>query len=549
MTTTAACWTRLQWQSRSRWSWSRPLPLALVVTLVPAVAWAVVLPQVPDLSAQLARAELAATAGLVPFWTSWYAGTPTLGYSVFAPLLIAVLGPQVVGLASAAVTAASGAVLMRDTRRPRAGTVLLAVLGVLGVCLGRLTFAAGVAVGLVAMALALRGRRRSALVVSALCGLTSPLAGAFLALAWCSAAVARTAALPLRWWVALLASTAAPIAVIELLFPQGGFEPLSVTSALGGLLICALVAVLSPHRVLRTGALLTSVMILATWPLPNAIGGNAIRLPELLGIPLLAATAVRPDWLRARLGWMRGVRYAVAVLVTVPVVLLPAGELAVGLATADSPGAHQPYWQPLITELATAPGAAQHRVEVVAPAGHWEVQYLSGRVVLARGWERQTDEALNPLFYGRAPLTDATYRAWLDSLSVAYVAVPDVALDYSARQEAALIAAAPSFLSLVWLDAHWKLYAVTDPAAMVLGPARLVSMTPTAMNVDVTGTAPVTIRLRWSQFLTYVGPPGCLAPAGDWTSLRTAAPGPVTVQVGWRPSADQVAGLCVPSRP
>ena len=36
---------------------------------------------------------------------------------------------------------------------------------------------------------------------------------------------------------------------------------------------------------------------------------------------------------------------------------------------------------------------------VVEPASHWSSAYLSARVPLARGWERQVDAAVNPQFY------------------------------------------------------------------------------------------------------------------------------------------------------
>jgi hypothetical protein len=100
---------------------------------------------------------------------------------------------------------------------------------------------------------------------------------------------------------------------------------------------------------------------------------------------------------------------------------------------------------------------------------------------------------------------------------------------------------------MVWHNAHWKLYAVDHPVSMVLGPGRLTSMTPTAMTLNVTSSLPVVIRLRWSPYLTYDGPPGCLSPAGSWTSLRLLAAGHVTVRVGWRPTAAQVDELCPPS--
>jgi hypothetical protein len=414
---------------------------------------------------------------------------------------------------------------------------------VVDVWLGRLTFAAGVGVGIVGLALVMRGRPRTALVLSALCGLTSPLAGAFLALAYVSAAAAGAAPVSRRCWAGLVAATLAPIAVLELMFPQGGFQPVSVYSALGGLLLCALVLVLSPQRSLRVGAFLTAMLIVSTWVLPNAIGGNAVRLPEIVGIPILVATAVRPGWLPLRPRWTRGMRLVVAVLAGIPVVLT-SSELASGLAAANSPGAQPSYWQPLLNAMSSAPGLAQHRVEVVPPAGHWEVQYLGSSVVLARGWERQTDEGLNPLFYDRAPLTGSTYRAWLDSLAVAYVAVPDGQLDLGGKEEAELITRSAPYLSLVWHDAHWRLYAVDHPAAMVVGPGQVTSMSPTAMTVTVSSAEPVVIRLRWSPYLTYLGPPGCLSAAGDWTSLRLLEPGSVTLQVRWRPTSAQVDELC-----
>ena len=68
---------------------------------------------------------------------------------------------------------------------------------------------------------------------------------------------------------------------------------------------------------------------------------------------------------------------------------------------------------------------------------------------LARGWERQLDTKDNALFYdGR--LTPAPYDAWLHRLAVRYVAVADAELDYSAKQEVALIDRGLPFLRLVY---------------------------------------------------------------------------------------------------
>ncbi len=46
---------------------------------------------------------------------------------------------------------------------------------------------------------------------------------------------------------------------------------------------------------------------------------------------------------------------------------------------------------------------------------------------LARGWYRQLDIAQNPLFY-EEPLEPSAYRAWLDSLGVRWVLLPNTQL-------------------------------------------------------------------------------------------------------------------------
>ena len=45
---------------------------------------------------------------------------------------------------------------------------------------------------------------------------------------------------------------------------------------------------------------------------------------------------------------------------------------------------------------------------------HWEATYLAEDYPLARGWHRQLDRKVNPLFYDSDhPLTPDAYRDWL----------------------------------------------------------------------------------------------------------------------------------------
>jgi hypothetical protein len=46
---------------------------------------------------------------------------------------------------------------------------------------------------------------------------------------------------------------------------------------------------------------------------------------------------------------------------------------------------------------------------------------------------------------------------------VAYVALPDVRLDYSALGEGALVARGAPYLHEVWRSAHWRLFRVLAP--------------------------------------------------------------------------------------
>jgi hypothetical protein len=127
-------------------------------------------------------------------------------------------------------------------------------------------------------------------------------------------------------------------------------------------------------------------------------------------------------------------------------------------------------------------------------------------VSLARGWERQTDETLNPLFYGRAPLDAATYRAFLDRNAVGFVAVPlGVHLDFGSRAEAALIASGLPYLEPVWSDPHWQLYAVTDPTPLVSAPATVVRQLDTGLVIDAPAAGSYAVRLRWSPYLVISG--------------------------------------------
>ncbi len=97
-------------------------------------------------------------------------------------------------------------------------------------------------------------------------------------------------------------------------------------------------------------------------------------------------------------------------------------------AVAGSPATRASYYGPLERFLAAPRGPV--RVEVPLTRSHWEAALLAPSVSLARGWEKQLDERYDGVLLG-GHLTAAAYDAWLRREAVAYVALPDVALDPS----------------------------------------------------------------------------------------------------------------------
>jgi hypothetical protein len=467
----------------------------------------------------LFRIELFRQAGLTVWNMAWYGGHYTIGYSALLPPLGAVFGPAVLNVAGATVASLcfvrllpSGAV---SPGRRHAAALLFAAGTVTNVAVGRLAFALGLAFGLAAVLAGRGGRWRLAAVLSLATTLASPVAGAFLALAWVAVALAELAR-PRGSLVAPMVCSAlalAPIGVTALLFPEGGMFPFRWTSLVVVLAACALALALVPrsHRAVRIGAALYAAAALATFVLATPLGANLARLGMYLAAPILVALVPR--------------RRMVAVAVALPLLLWwqwsPAfdGMLRAG---AD-PSTDAAYHQPLVDFVERQP-AVVGRIEIPLTEHHFEAAYVAPAVPLARGWERQLDIATNPLFY--EPGLDADrYRAWLVDNGIEFVALPDVTLDPSAEVEAAIITSNPSYLQPVWRSDHWKVWRVVGSPGLVSGPATLAARDAGHLALDATGPGVVVVRVHWTAFWSLTGP-GCVAPSPDgWTRLQVSAPG------------------------
>ncbi|HVS67879.1 MAG TPA: hypothetical protein VHE56_04970 [Mycobacteriales bacterium] len=506
--------------------WAAPLTVAVML----GGLYVLLAPHTADLAAQTARAQVFRRSGYVPYWTGWYGGTPMAGYSLVTPPLLGLFGAVWLGALTILASAAVAVPLLADCRRPRAAAIAVVVSGAFDVFSGRTTFAAGVVVALVAMLMVERRRPRLAFVVGLLATATSPVAGVLLALV----AGATVLAGPRRRVAALsaLIGVGVAFAVIALLASgsRGGYEPFTRTSLLLAV-GTTLVVMLSPvGRRLRVVGWLTLGLLLGCFLIHSPVGANATRIAVLGAAPALVASA----------RWPKTVLFPAVVVAS----LLAFGQLVNDMVASGGTVASRGFVAPLKAEVLAQPGIFQYRVEVVAPKTHWPLTYLLPDVAVARGWERQTDEARNRLFYGRAPLTPAAYRDFLDRNAVGYVALPfHSALDYGSVGEGALIRGGLPYLRMIWHNADWQLYAVTDPAPLVervpdhappvASSAEVLAADDTGLTFDVFAPGRYLVRLTWSPYLVASGGHVSRAPH-DHVWVRLPGAGHYRLRAVWR---------------
>ena len=130
-----------------------PLALALALSGLLAGIYLIWQPQTTDLAAQVFRADLWERAGFVIWNPDWYDGHSVPGYSLLYPPLGALLGPPLVGAASAVAATWVFGRLALDTWGQRAwlGVVWFGLASAVALYSGRITFALGLAVGLGAL--------------------------------------------------------------------------------------------------------------------------------------------------------------------------------------------------------------------------------------------------------------------------------------------------------------------------------------------------------------------------------------------------------------
>jgi hypothetical protein len=474
----------------------------------------------PDLAAQLHRIDVFKTFGFTLWDAQWFGGHYPLAYSVLFAPLGAMVGAGVLGAACAAAAAWAFARLLHAHFGSRVwlGGLWFAAGTVATVVIGQLAFLLGAVFGLLAVLSHGSGRRLLAGVLALLCALASPVAGALLLLvvaAWWLSASGPSR----RQLVVLGALVCCGLAAVRLGFPQGGTFPFAATTFLGVLAVSILGVWLLPkeERGLRIGAALYGLVGLVLFVVPQPMGANLGRLGTAVAGPI-AATVL---WPRRRL-LLAGVAIPLLLWQWVPAV----AEAATG---HPDPSRQSAYFRPVLQFLEPRVGV-QARVEIPPTRDHWEARWAAAAVPLARGWERQVDNEENPLFYSGGTLTAATYQAWLEHNGVAWVALPDVSLDYAGTAEAALVRRGLPYLHLAWSDAHWQVWQVAGSTGLVDGDGHMVSLGADRFVVAADRAGPLEVRVRYTPYWRVVSGQACVSQAADgWTELMVRQPGRVEV--------------------
>lgn len=560
---------------RSRW---RAEIAAGLVAAALGVAYLLLPRMGSDLAAQVARAGFFADHGYLPIDLRWYAGVDQLGYSLLSQPVMAAIGVRATGVVALVAAAIALAALLRRSgaRRPLLGALFGAVCIAGNLLSGRVTYGLGVLFGVAALlALTYRRLRWAAIIAALLASATSPVAGLFLGLA----GVALLASRRISDGLLVAVPAAIPLALSAVLFGDGGWMNISHQDALRAIVTSLVVAALVPWRPVRVAGLLSAAGVLASALIHTPVGLNATRLVVMFALPVLAAHAAVPRLRRAAAADPappaqaaepgrpltalvaagtqpaqqsrrqaadagkaepppeagRGSRWQpvalAALLLAVcwwqpPVVVADVRDI--GNPTADAA-----YFAPLRDRLAQERMIG--RLEIPPTRDYWEAAYL-GDIPLARGWLRQADIDRNPVFFTTVPgasgtgvaLTADSYHAWLSEQAVQFVAVPSAELAWPGRAEAALIATGLPYLNPIWSDAHWRLYSVLFPEPIVAPPATLVSHTAAALTFDAPAGGDVAIRVRYYRWLKATGGARVVA-IGDWTLVRTPAPGRYTL--------------------
>ena len=196
-----------------------------------------------------------------------------------------------------------------------------------------------------------------------------------------------------------------------------------------------------------------AVIVLSYLTPQSPLGNNVGRFYMVFGASLLLL--LRNDRLRRLFG--------VLPLSIVPIVLFSLLQVSSAYSHytdhSDLRATEESYFAPALAVAETL-SDADHRVHVVALRRHWEALYFpEAGYPITRGWYRQADAIHNSLFY--EGYDAAEYLAWLRSMGVAYVYLPEERLDWWSRHERGILIDSALFEEVASPEG-WRVYRVPD---------------------------------------------------------------------------------------
>ncbi len=510
---------------------------AALIAAAVALPLAVFGPPGGDLPAHLYRTMLVEDGVFV--WDNlWYGGHyPLASYSLLYYLPATLFGNTPLAVAAVVGSAALFAAICEREWGALAvwPTRVFAVLASGPIFTGTYTYALGL-VALLGAIRALQGRRLwLSFGAAALCLGFSPLAYAFLCIAFAAVGLARGRLDRKAVAVgAALAFLGALQATAIWVFPHDAVYPFRLLELSVVLAVCALGAALAVRgergRVVAALFALWALTSVAAFVVRSPIGENITRLRGIVfALVLLAAVLARfrPLWLAAP-----------ALLLALSYNLVP--YVATIPYRLDGRPAEAAYWEPALDFLRANPLPAQ-RVEVVPTGDHWEAYWVPrAGFALARGWYRQLDIAQNRLFY-EEPLRASDYRDWLRRMGVQYVLLPDTQLGrYGEEREADLLASGESGLIEVFRTDDWRIYQLPGARAILSGPAeaRVTELGHDRIAGSVASAGSYRLAIRYTRYWRIARGRVCLEEAADgMTILRAASAGAFTLELDERPVA------------
>ncbi|MDT4914841.1 MAG: hypothetical protein QOC66_3969 [Pseudonocardiales bacterium] len=488
-----------------------PAYVAPLFAVATAVAFLIASPPVGDLFAAQAR-QSAATHGVgLRYWFSWFGGTVPGHYSVLGPLLSRLADVRVLGAVATVLITPLCYRLVKGSRHPALATWLAAIGASLSLWSGRVPFAVGTVLMLVAL-LTVRGNRRyAAAAAGAATVLVSPVSGVFLILGIAGIYLHD----PARRTTTVLTSAAAGVVLISVAayFGMPGTEGFPLGEGLLTAATLAAMLLARPPAYLQTVLVISILACPLLVLVPNGMGSNFERFSWLCLPVAVAATA------RSKL--------PVLLLTTLFALSCTIGQTVKDLNVASKPISNTSYYASLIAELDRTSNLPNYRIEVIPDGTHVAAYALLNHAQLARGYETQSDNTLNAVL--SSPALDATtYKRWLDDNAVGYVVINETTLKTGPEDRLVRAGGLP-YLTLAWSDPHWKLYRVADPNPIAAPPARVVDADQASLVIETPHAATTGVRIRWSRFLHVAGPGAAQATLRSdgqgWTTLITHSPG------------------------